>query len=332
MKLDNLDRVGPRPGSLLFGLAGVRRTFGLVRTLVRSPLTAAGTLVVLAFLLLALFGDSNAPYDYSENAFNNFAELTPYQPPDCYARNPITVPFLNLDLRLFDPFKAECKHPFGTDKLGYDVFSRVILGTREIFRLAGLGTLFADSLLSMPALLLALVLVGTLPVTSFSFPRPSFSELKFVEAHFNLRENSILIVLVVVYSPIVARVVRSNVLAIKTRGFVEAAQLRGESTFYILWREILPSVIPALVVEASLRFSYSIFLVASLGFLGLGANPPTPNWGLMVNDAYTNRDYVCNQFQCYSWTILYPALAIVVLVISVNLMSDGVKQLVQRHE
>ncbi len=441
--------------------------FRWIRELLRTPLTAFGTIIVFGFLLLALFGSHITPYSYDENAFNNF-DLLPYTEPDCFSKDPIHVPLTGIKFRTFAPHSAECNHVFGTDDLGYDVFSRVILGTREIFRLAGLGTLFAvligtavglligyqgglvdevvsrllDSLLSIPALLLSLILLGTLPSafklhapalslepsfplvlpgtqafalnslsvtstlaympyeistliktlvlvvvlisapTAYNIVRSRWTQMKYAPENANLPrfmqlrliladvipalsrrilpiifygilililvgllfrlqnreytldllENSILIVLIIVYAPIVARVVRSNVLSIKTRGFVEAAQLRGESTAYILWREILPSVIPSLVVEASLRFSYGIFLVASLGFLGQGAEPPTPNWGLMMNVAYKNQDYICNEFQCRSWTLLYPALAIVLLVISVNLMSDGIKRLAQRND
>lgn len=279
-----------------------------VRGLISAPFPLIGTLIFLGFLILAIFGSQIAPYEFDDQDFDA------RQPPDC-------------GLRVLNLFHDGCDHPFGTDNLGQDVYSRVILGTQEVFRLAGLGTLLAvligttigliigyegglvdeiiarllDSFLAMPALLLALVLLGSLGDA----------------------ENSLFLVLIIVYAPIVARVVRSNVLEIKTRGFVEAAQLRGESRFYILFREILPSVIPALVVEASLRFSYGIFLVASLGFLGIGAHPPTPNWGLMVSDART-------WYSIAPWMLEYPAGAIVVLVIAVNVMSDGIRKLVQR--
>jgi peptide/nickel transport system permease protein len=202
------------------------------------------------------------------------------------------------------------------------------LGARDILLLAGLGTVLAvfcgtslglitgysggwfdevlmrlfDSLLAMPALLLALMLLGTIG--------PS--------------RNSVLIVIVIVYTPIVARVIRSAVLSAKSKGYVEAARLRGESLAYILFREILPSVMSTLAVEGALRFSYAIFLVASLGFLGVGVQPPNPDWGLMVKES---RDYVSQS----PWALFFPAGAIALIVIGVNLMADGIKRVLQKE-
>ena len=105
---------------------------------------------------------------------------------------------------------------------------------------------------------------------------------------------------------------------------LSVVQIGGEGRLYIIFREIFPSVVPALVVEASLRFSYAIFLVASLGFLGVAARPPSPDWGLMVNE---NRGGLYN---LTPWALEYPALAIAVLVVGVNLMSDGIRRAVQR--
>jgi len=250
----------------------------------------------LLFALVAVFGPLIAPYGASER--------------------------VSADARQAPSFA----HPFGADHLGRDVFSRVVVGTQSIFTLAGLGTLLAvglgtffgllsgyrgglfdealmrsfDGLLAIPALLLALLLLGTLGRSS----------------------ASVLLVIAVVYTPIVARVVRSETLKLKTKGFVEAARLRGESTAFILGREILPSVLPALSVEASLRFSYAIFLVASLGFLGVGVQPPTPDWGLMVSEARTFVGLT-------PWALVFPALAISLLVVGVNLLADGLKTALQ---
>lgn len=159
---------------------------------------------------------------------------------------------------------------------------------------------FFDSLLAIPALLLALLFLG--------MAGPS--------------RQSVLLVIVIVYTPIVARVVRSVVLSVKTRSFIDAARLQGETTFRILFREILPSAIPALAVEASLRFSYAIFLVSSLGFLGLGVQPPNPDWGLMVKEA---RAFVSQA----PWAMYFPAGAIAFIVIGVNLMADGLRRILQ---
>jgi peptide/nickel transport system permease protein len=261
--------------------------------------SALGSILVLIFLILALFGPLLAPYGENEQIASD-------------ARQP-----------------PSATHWFGTDHLGRDVFSRVILGAREVLILAGAGTLLAvligtllglvsgyhgglfdeglmrffDSLLALPALLLALLLLGTLGPS-----RPG-----------------ILIVIVVVYVPIVARVVRSVTLSTKTKAYIDAARLRGESLGYILFREILPSTLPALTVEASLRFSYAIFLVASLGFLGVGVQPPSPDWGLMVKEA---RVFVAQM----PWAMFFPAGAIAAVVIGVNLTADGIKRALQSVE
>lgn len=384
MRNQQSSRAGIHLGSFRAFLAGFAKRIRWLTELTRSPLSLLGTVIVLFFLFLAFFGESVAPYPFDADTISTGGELRPRQAPDCYAENPIYIPILEWDMVYFDPINQPCEIPFGTTRSGRDVYSRVILGTQEIFRLAGVGTLIAvvigtfiglvmgyegglfdeflgrvlDTLLAIPALLLALILIGTLPdeitynlpdISGFflnPLPGEQVNSLELAVIHiatvmtqnlaqfpmyagsYSLRQNSIMVVLAVVYAPIVARVVRSSVLSVKSRGFVEAAQLRGESRLYILFREILPSVIPALVVEASLRFSYGIFLVASLGFLGQGTDPPTPNWGLMVSESYQNQEYANGR----TWTLVYPAMAIVILVISVNLMSDGIRRVVQRSE
>lgn len=269
----------------------VLRSFKRLR---RYPATLFGFVIVGLFLLMALFGPLVSPYKFSDQ---------------------------NLSNRL-QPASAE--HWFGTDQFGRDIFSRVLIGSRDVFSIAGSGTLLAvllgltlglvsgylggmvdeilmrlmDVLLSIPPLLLAMVILGTVG--------PS-------------RLNIVLVV-GFLYIPMVARVVRSVVLDIKTREFVEAAKMRGESNLYILFREILPNVMPPLAVEASMRFSYSIFLVASLGFLGLGVQPPSPDWGMMVSEGRT-------WFNTAPWVLFYPAGTIALLVVGVAFMSDGLRRM-----
>jgi peptide/nickel transport system permease protein len=109
------------------------------------------------------------------------------------------------------------------------------------------------------------------------------------------------------------------VLDVKTQAFVEAAMLRGETSLYILFQEVLPNILPTLAVEASMRFTYAIFMVASLGFLGLGVQPPSADWGLMVGEA---REW----FRRAPWMLLFPAGAIALLVVGLSFLSDGLRR------
>ncbi len=282
----------PHPARFLAALVN------FVRQLAQRPQSLLGTIIVLIFVVLAIFGPSVAPYPFDEIIRGA-------------ARQPPSPEFA-----------------FGTDRLGRDVFSRVIWGAQEIIVIPGIATTISvilgtsiglfvgyyggwvdevtsralDSLLSIPALVLALVMLAALG------PSPV----------------GIIIVIVLLYVPIVTRVIRSSTLNVRASGFIEAARLRGESTPYILFREILPSVLPALSVESALRFSYAIFLTASLGFLGLGVQPPSPDWGRMVNEARIG-------YERAPWALWFPAGAIAVLVIGVNLMADGLRR-VFRYE
>ncbi len=264
------------------------------RRIKRYPATLVGSVIVGFFLLMAFIGPLVAPYGYAEQ---------------------------EISKRLKPPSR---EHLLGTDQFGRDVLSRVLVGSRDVYLVAGSGALLAvafgltvgliagyfggvideilmrliDVLLAIPPLLLAMIVL------------------------FSLGGSRLNVIFVVgfLYIPMVSRVVRSVVLDVKTRQFVEAAKLRGESSVYIMFREILPSVLPPLAVEASMRFSYSIFLVASLGFLGLGVQPPSPDWGLMVGEA---RNY----FGQAQWALLGPAGAVILLVVGLAFMSDGLRRM-----
>jgi peptide/nickel transport system permease protein len=155
----------------------------------------------------------------------------------------------------------------------------------------------ADGLMSFPSLLMALLILTSLGASGV---------------------NIVLTIGVVFVAPI-ARVMRSAMLALKTLEFVESARMRGESDVYIIFREILPNALPVLAVEASVRLSYAILLASSLGFLGLGVQPPSPDWGLMISES---RRFIANA----PWVALAPAGAVASLVVGVNLLTDGIRQ------
>jgi peptide/nickel transport system permease protein len=238
---------------------------------------------------------------------------------------------------LQDPFDSDplnqlqspdANYWFGTDRLGRDVFSRVIVGARDIMLIAPAATLLGtilgtalglitgyfrgavDDVLSRiieAVLALPVVLVGILALTS-------------------LGPSNVTIILVVgfVFAPVIARTVRAAVLSERELEYVSAARLRNEKTPYILFAEILPNVMGPVVVEFTVRLGYAIFVVATLSFLGLGVQPPSPDWGLQVFEHY---GLISGGFW---WPVLFPAAAIAILVIGVNLIADGLTQAFER--
>ena len=131
---------------------------------------------------------------------------------------------------------------------------------------------------------------------------------------------TLILVIGFVFSPYVARTVRTAVLAERELEYVEAARLRGENSLYIMVVEILPNVFPLVVVEATVRLGYAIFAVATLSFIGFGIQPPSPDWGLSIFEGYGLLT------AGYWWPTLFPALAIASLVISVNFLADGIAE------
>lgn len=318
---------GGAPSSSTETTGGLR---GLLKQMAQRPLSLAGLVIVLAYLLIALLGPMLAPYHYAHILED---------PESCIETASGRI---ICDSKRSQP--PSPSHIFGTDDRGRDVFSRVLWGARDTIGLPGLATLFAisfgtciglaigyaggwldeilsraiDGLLAIPALILALIMLTTLVPTLENAGNPLVRSI-------GPTNIAIILVIILLYTPIVTRVIRSAVLGVRSSGYVEAARLRGESITYILFREILPSVLPALVVEASLRFSYAIFLVASLGFLGLGVQPPSPEWGRLVLDARS-------QYGIAPWSLWFPVLAIAVLIVSINLTSDGLRRFFRYEE
>jgi peptide/nickel transport system permease protein len=216
------------------------------------------------------------------------------------------------------------RHWLGTDEIGRDVLSRIIWGSQTILLLAptavavslvvgGLMGLVAgyrgglvdelimrlsDIILAFPVLLLYMIIIAAVG--------PSALNIVFAVTFAS--------------SPAIARIVRSLVLELKNREFVAAARLRGESAWYIMLVEILPNAKGPLIVDTCIRIGYVAFTIGTLGFLGLGLRPPTPDWGGMVNAA---RNWIL----IAPWVAAFPAIAISSLVVGLNLFADGLREI-----
>jgi peptide/nickel transport system permease protein len=136
-------------------------------------------------------------------------------------------------------------------------------------------------------------------------------------------KGTLIVVIGIVFAPIIARTVRAAVLSERELEYVEAARLRNERAPYIMFAEILPNVTAPIVVEFTVRLGYAIFAIATLTFLGFGVQPPSPDWGLQIKENYV----ILNSG--YWWPTLFPALAIALLVVSINLIADGLTRVVE---
>lgn len=257
-----------------------------------SPGLVIAALIVAFWLVCSIFGSAITPHD------------------------PLAVSVIQ---RLKPP---SADHWFGTDKLGRDVLSRVMAGTRSVVVISlsataiaiSLGTVFGlvtgyfrgpvpdlimrifEALLAVPVVLLAMIAITAVGPSSIT----------------------VLLVIGMVFVPVVARTVRAAVLTERGRSYIHAALMRGETTVYILFREILPNITPTIVVEATVRLGYAIFVTATLSFLGMGVQPPTPDWGLAIYDSY---GLISAGFW---WPVTFPAIAIASLVVSINIIAEKI--------
>lgn len=260
--------------------------------LVLSTFTGkVGVALVTAHLLLALVGPLLAPYSPTEQ---------------------------HLDHQLEAP---SAQFILGSDQFGRDILSRLMVGARSIIVISVAGTMLG-------------VIVGTIIGMVSGYKGGLFDEItmRFIDAQLSipvlllalivvtmLGPNDVNVVLVtgIAFAPAVARVTRSVTLSLVHRKYVETARLRRESDAYILAAEIFPNAIAVVLVESTVRLGYAVLLASSLGFLGLGVQPPSPDWGLMVSEG---RAFVTSA----PWVALVPAVALSSLVVGVNLLVDAV--------
>ena len=221
------------------------------------------------------------------------------------------------------------KFLLGTDHLGRDLLSRIILGGRTSL-LLGFGATALALVLGVPIGLMAgyakgrvdEVLMRVMDII-MSVPTLLLGLLILVVLPSNIL--NVVMAIGVVYAPRIARVTRSATLSVSEEEYVMAAKARGESNTYILFREILPNVTGPIVVEGSVRVGYAIMIGTSLSFLGLGAGPPNPDWGFMISTA---RDYIYQT----PWFLIWPSVALLITVMATNLIGDGLRDVLDPRE
>ncbi len=238
----------------------------------------------------------------------------------------------------FDPIKQgwsvvrkapSALHWFGTDESGRDVLSRVIYGTRASLA-AGLVSISIAIGLGVPVGLLAAYHGGFIDtlvsrITDAMLAIPFLILAIALAAFLGPSLTNAMIAIGVTATPIFVRLTRGQVLVVKVEDYVEAARSVGNSAYRIAFRHILPNILPALLVQASLSIAAAIIAEASLSFLGLGQQPPAPSWGSMLNTA---QRFLGNA----PWMAIYPGLAIFLTVLSFNLLGDGLRDALDPKE
>ena len=222
-------------------------------------------------------------------------------------------------------------HPFGIDQLGRDIFSRVLYGAHIVILLALSGTFLGLVVGAVIGLITAYIggwldeVVQRLAEALISIPFLVLALLAMATAGPEWSGEPVLVILVVafVYTPRIARMARAAALDIITRDFVTIAKLRGESAWSVVRRELLPNATGTLLVEFSLRAGYAPALVGTLGFLGFGLKPPTPEWGLLISE---NRALILVQ----PIAVIGPGLALASLIVGLNMFTEGLARILGR--
>jgi len=282
---------GGAGGALDSSVRRIRREH--LSLLLHSPTFIVGGVILLFWIVCAVFASHFAPY------------------------NPLAQNLLNINTA------PSAAHWFGTDALGEDVFSRVLVGAHSILIVAPLATLVGTVAGAAIGLVMGYFggwidnIFGRLVDAVLSLP-VQITAFIFIVA---LGPSSLTLILVIgfVFALIIARTVRTAVLQERELDYVAAAKLRDEGALHIMFVEILPNVIAPIVVEFTVRLGYAIFAIATLSFLGFGIQPPTPDWGADIANTY---QYLAAG---YWWETLFPAIAVASLIVAVNLIGDSME-------
>lgn len=256
------------------------------------PLSMLGLFIIIGFFIIALFAPFIATHDP-----NNISLSERMQPPSS-------------------------THFFGTDALGRSIFSRVIYGAR-VSLLIGFIVILVSGFIGIVLGLVAgyfggLIDESIMRLTDMFLAFPGILlAMAFVVAMKPSVESTVL-ALAFVSWPGYARLVRAQVLSVKEETYIEAARAAGENSLSIIVNHILPNILPPLLVQITLNLGHAIMRGSTLGFIGLGAAPPTPEWGVMAAEG---RKYILNEW----WICSYPAIAITLVVIAFNLFGDGLR-------
>jgi peptide/nickel transport system permease protein len=258
-----------------------------------------GLAVVVAFVLMALLAPLLAPYDPAQQSW------TAVRKPPSWS------------------------HWFGTDESGRDLFSRVVFGARASL-LAGVISVSIALGVGVPTGLLAGYRGGWIDalisrITDAMLACPFLILAIALAAFLGPSLTNAMIAIGVTATPIFVRLTRGQVLAVKVEDYVEAARAVGNPAARIVFRHILPNILPALIVQATLSIATAIIAEASLSFLGLGQQPPAPSWGSMLNTA---QRFLTNA----PWMAIWPGLAIFLAVLSFNLLGDGLRDALDPKE
>lgn len=295
-----------------------RKLASAVDSLRRSRIALFGFSLVAFWVVIAFFADDCLIQPAC------WAQARDFEPTPWLARY---SPFYQFPGQVLGAPSGE--HWLGTDRLGRDIWARLALGSRTILILAPLSVI------------IALVIGGTLGVASGYYGGlvdeitmrvldamlafPSILLYMVIIAALGPSAVNVVLAITVAGTPGIARLVRSLTLDIKTRDYIAAAETRGENPWYIMFVEILPNARGPIIIDAMLRVGYAVFAIGTLGFLGLGLPPPSPDWGSIVN---AGRNFIQAG---HPWGALAGSAATAMLVVGFNMMADGLSEEVQRY-